>query len=59
MIWGLTLGTDDLQLDNATNQPKELLKIVNENGQETKLKPNTVLFYLYSDGTVKKVFEVE
>jgi endonuclease I len=59
MIWGLTLGIDDLQLDNATNQSKELLKIVNVNGQETKFKPNTVLFYLYSDGTVKKVFEVE
>ena len=59
LIWGLTLDVDQIQFDTISAQNKELIKIIDIEGRETEFKPNTVLFYLYSDGTVKKVFEVE
>jgi hypothetical protein len=37
----------------------ELLKIVDLMGRETEDKPNTLLIYIYSDGTAEKVFRVE
>jgi uncharacterized protein (TIGR02145 family) len=37
----------------------ELVKILNLMGQETEFKPNTVLIYLYSDGTTERVFKTE
>ena len=42
-----------------SNQPKELIKIVNLMGQEVEYTPNTVLIYQYSDGTSEKVFTIE
>jgi Leucine-rich repeat (LRR) protein len=42
-----------------SNQPKELIKIVNLLGQEVEYQPNTVLIYIYSDGTSEKVFKIE
>lgn len=42
-----------------SNQPKELIKIVNLLGQEVEYTPNTVLIYQYSDGTSEKVFTIE
>jgi len=42
-----------------SNQPKELIKIVNLLGQEVEYIPNTVLIYQYSDGTSAKVFTIE
>jgi len=42
-----------------SNQPKELIKIVNLLGQEVEYTPNTVLIYQYSDGTSEKVFIIE
>ena len=42
-----------------SNQPKELIKIVNLLGQEVEYTPNTVLIYQYSDGTSEKVFTME
>ena len=42
-----------------SNQPKELIKIVNLFGQEVEYTPNTVLIYQYSDGTSEKVFTIE
>lgn len=38
----------------ATNPNKKLLKIVDVLGRETIHKKNTLLFYIYSDGTVEK-----
>ncbi len=38
---------------------KELIKIVDLMGRETEDKPNTLLIYIYSDGTTEKVFRVE
>jgi len=40
-------------------QSKELIKIVNLLGQELEYTPNTVLIYMYSDGTSEKVFTKE
>lgn len=38
---------------------KNLIKIVDLMGRETEGNPNTVLIYIYSDGTTEKVFRVE
>tara|TARA_B100000508_G_scaffold141092_1_gene146379 strand:- start:24050 stop:25459 length:1410 start_codon:yes stop_codon:yes gene_type:complete len=35
---------------------KKLIKVVDLTGRETEFKPNTLLIYIYSDGTTKKVF---
>lgn len=34
---------------------KELIKIIDITGRETSVKPNSILIYLYSDGTTEKV----
>lgn len=41
------------------SQDKEVVKIIDLMGRETDDKPNTVLIYVYSDGSQKKVFRVE
>ncbi len=38
---------------------KSLIKIVDTIGRETEDKPNTLLIYVYSDGTTKKVYRVK
>lgn len=38
---------------------KNIIQIVDLMGRETEYKPNTPLIYVYSDGTVEKVFRVE
>lgn len=38
---------------------KELVKIVNQLGQEVEYTPNTLLIYIYSDGSSEKVFKLE
>ena len=43
----------------APNPNKELLKIVDILGREAIHKKNTLLFYIYSDGTVEKKVFVE
>jgi len=43
----------------ATYQPRELLKVVDSMGRERQATPNTLLFYIYSNGEVEKVFRVE
>lgn len=48
------VSLDELELKN-----KEVVKIVNLLGQETEFKPNTVLIYIYSDGTSERVFKLE
>ncbi len=37
----------------------KLERIVDITGRKTDPKPNTLLFYIYSDGTTEKVFRVE
>jgi Leucine-rich repeat (LRR) protein len=46
-------------IDELNNSSKQLLKIVDLMGRETTYKPNMMLIYIYSDGTVEKVFKLE
>lgn len=48
------LGNNELLFDE-----KIPVKIVDLMGRETEYKPNTTLIYVYSDGTVEKVFKME
>jgi hypothetical protein len=50
-------GTEGLFELNGTE--KELVHIIDVMGKETEGKPNTLLIYIYSDGTTEKVFRVE
>ena len=46
-----------LDIDEAIfNNKPSLVKIVDVLGRETAVKPNTVLFYIYSDGSVEKKY---
>jgi N-acetylneuraminic acid mutarotase len=45
------------ELNNPTTL--EINRIVDLSGRETTFKPNTVLFYQYSDGTTEKIFQIE
>lgn len=49
------LGLDDL----TDNHERDLVKIVDLLGRETEFKPNTILIYVYSDGTSEKVFRAQ
>ena len=46
-------------INELSNTPKQLLKIVDLMGRETLYKPNTVLIYVFDDGSTKKVFKME
>ena len=46
-------------LDELNSVSKELIKITDLMGRETKDIPNTPLIYIYSDGTTEKVFRVK
>jgi hypothetical protein len=37
---------------------KELIKVVDLMGRNIKIEYNTILFYIYSDGTVEKTFKI-
>ncbi len=52
-----TVGVEELE--NGLVKVKELIKIVDITGRETEDRPNTLLIYIYSDGTAEKVFRVE
>lgn len=53
--WGL--GVDENETE--ANSDVTLVKIVDMLGRETEYKPNTLLLYMYSDGTTEKVFVAE
>jgi hypothetical protein len=44
---------------NINNTSKTLIKITDVLGQDTKVKANTTLFYIYDDGTVEKKIIIE
>ncbi len=48
------VGMNELDLNS-----KKLVRVIDLMGRETEDKPNTVLIYIYSDGTTEKVFRVE
>ena len=50
-------STSGLNLINPS--PKKLVKILNVMGQESSIKSNELLFYLYDDGSIEKKITVE
>jgi len=42
-------------IEEYSNQPKKLIRIIDLLGRETPFKPNTPLIYQYDDGSVEKV----
>jgi hypothetical protein len=50
---------DFTSIDELTNDNAKLVKITDLMGRETAFKSNTVLIYIYSDGTIKRVFKKE
>jgi len=46
-------------LNLSTNQPKYLIKTTDVIGRKSKETKNQTLFYIYSDGSVKKKIIVE
>jgi hypothetical protein len=48
-----------LGIEELTQGDKELIKIVDLMGRETTPQMNKVLIYVYSDGTIERVFEFE
>jgi hypothetical protein len=58
--WILKLSnTSNSIVEQNSNGEKLLVKITNLLGQETEFKPNTVLIYVYSDGTTERIFKTE
>src|SRR5690554_4873973 len=53
LIWGETTSTTSLSLKEV-NSERELLKIIDLTGMEVTFKPNSLLIYIYSDGTREK-----
>lgn len=49
----------DVHLNELTPVSKKLVGITDVMGKETEYKPNTLLIYIYSDGTTQKVFRIE
>ncbi len=49
-----TIGLHELPSDN-----RKVVRIIDLMGRETEDKPNTLLIYVYSDGTKEKVYRVE
>ena len=54
----LTLNFTGIENLNMSGS-KKLLKNTDLNGKETPFKKNTVLLFIYEDGTVERVFEAE
>jgi len=71
LVWvrndnGLWYGNDlfiaqggSASVTELTSGPKELLKIVDLLGRETKFKPNTALIYMYTDGSIEKIYVID
>jgi hypothetical protein len=53
-FYGFT-GIEDLQ----PNANKKLQRITDLNGKETPFRKNTVLIFIYEDGTIERVFKAE
>jgi hypothetical protein len=54
----LTMSFTSIE-DMHLNTTKKLLKITDLNGRVTPFRKNTVLLFIYEDGTVERVFEAE
>lgn len=47
------------ELSNLNSPSKQLSMIVDLMGRKTEYKPNTVLIYIYSDGTIERKLKIE
>lgn len=56
---GDNCGCSNVGINEFQLQPKKLYKIIDIMGKETEEKPNTLLIYIYSDGSSEKVFIAE
>jgi hypothetical protein len=45
--------------ENQPNVSKELIKITDVLGRETMDGPNKTLIYMYSDGSIKKIYRLQ
>lgn len=52
-------GLSTNSLEELSSGKSQLLKILDIMGRETEDKPNTLLIYIYTDGTTEKVFRAE
>lgn len=60
MIVTVTYGEQGgIGIDELNGEAVTLVKITDLMGRETVFAPNTPLIYIYSDGSVQRVFEVE
>jgi hypothetical protein len=50
------LDLTSVELVGTNGKPLEVVKIVDFLGRETVEKPNTLLVYVFNNGTTKKVF---
>jgi hypothetical protein len=55
----LLIADHILGINALTTAQKQLIRIVDTMGRETKDRTNTLLIYVYSDGTTEKVFRAE
>ena len=61
---GVTFSTNcnnacsSVGIEEYSNQPRKLIRIIDLLGRETTFKPNTPLIYQYDDGSVEKVMAV-
>lgn len=46
-------------IEELLHTQKQVVRILDVMGRETTFKPNTVLFYVFSDGTMRRVFKIE
>lgn len=69
-VWNRSLTQNDvtflcdnnntLSIEKKSNSDvKEVVKIIDFMGRETKFKPNTPLIYIYSDGSTQRIMEMK
>tara|TARA_B100000900_G_scaffold406543_1_gene417728 strand:- start:2165 stop:3208 length:1044 start_codon:yes stop_codon:yes gene_type:complete len=56
-MWMNSLNFNSLNISISTlTNDKKLLKVVDVMGREVNVNPNTILFYIYDDGTIEKKY---
>ena len=55
----INLSMNFTEIGELNNTPKQIIKIVDALGRATPFKPNTLLIYVYDDGSIEKVFTIE
>ena len=47
-------GVTDIDFINLNTKSRKLIKVIDILGRETNVLKNTILFYMYDDGTIEK-----